>query len=106
MIAIINSETNSMKAHKVKRAATTWRKNPGNLHNAIFAAYHYANRDGCIMYIARGNSYMHRVYHIVNSLEKAFDYCDTLGNVKEIFSVDIDGTVKKLLVQKGEIGES
>ena len=102
----VNSETNSMKAHKIKRAVITWRKNPGNLSNAIFAAYHYANRDNRIMYIAKGNSYMHRVYHIVKSLERAFDYCDTLGNVKEIFSVDVDGIVKKLLVQKGDIDEA
>lgn len=41
-----------------------WRKAPGNLENAAYAAFHYAKKLNKSFVIVTGNSNMHLVHHI------------------------------------------
>lgn len=78
-----------------------WRKEPGNLSNAVYAAFHYAKKFDQKMYIITGNSYMNKVYHISDNLK--LDKFGVINNsVVTIGVVYPDGEVyqKNLLYKK------
>lgn len=78
-----------------KRAVSEWKADPGSFDDAAHAAFHYATKLKKTMAIVPGNSYMHKVYFIVE-LEK----CDlrtygAFGGKVPIGIVSPDGSVRQ-----------
>jgi hypothetical protein len=62
------------QAIKTKAPIKTYRNNPGNLTIAANAALFYAQQTGNRMVLVPGNSYMNKIYHIVEETASVAKY--------------------------------
>ncbi len=67
---------------RTQGAITAYRRNPGDLENAVVAAYAYAKKNNKNMMVIRGNSYGKSVYHIAPVGAALITYTAIRGEVK------------------------
>jgi hypothetical protein len=86
-----------------KRSAVVkeWKKYPGNFDLAAHAGHYYAKKHKREMVIVPGNSYMHKVYHIVETNEDLRKYVPGIGNMElNVGVVYPDGKVYQAIATK------
>lgn len=86
------TETESAPSIRPRRGALKeYRRYPGGLNAAAFAALHFARRDKASKVIVEGNSYGSRVYHIANMTDDLATYT-AMASSARVLVVKADGS--------------
>lgn len=83
----IFNEKISAKLPEKKAPMKDYRKNPGNLDNAAYAALYAAKKIKNRIIVVPGNSYMNRVYHLAKDSDDltAFTVMATIARVLVVY---------------------
>jgi len=97
---LIREEKTIAKITPIKRMVATYKENPARFENAVYCAFHYANKYNQNYYVFSYNLYMVKTFIIASEsdLEK-YIFQDSKG----LAVVYPDGTVKQAFFEKSTL---